>query len=95
MPPSQSSSSPLQIVSLIPDGATWTQQAKLVVDLASSQSGARNFGVSVSIDGATAVVGDAATGEAFVYEKSGGSWELTSVLKPHFFSAYVDQGPPS
>ncbi len=72
------------------DGS-WSEAARLQSDLV---DGGDRFGVSVSIDGDTAVVGahvyESFKGGAFVYERQGdGSWAETQVLQP------ADVGAPA
>lgn len=83
------------------DGSTWNQQAKLVVN-----GGAYNdqFGVRLALSGDTAVIGanfrdtDAGlnSGSAYVYARSGTSWNLQSELNAgngsdqDIFGLYVD-----
>lgn len=66
------------------DGTTWTQQAKLT---AADGSGGDNFGVSVAMDGDTAVIGASSdrdnginSGSAYVFTRSGSSWTQQAKL---------------
>jgi MYXO-CTERM domain-containing protein len=60
-------------------GTTWTQQAELTAGVG------QMFGTSVSVDGATALVGtndDATSGAAYVFVESGATWTQQAVLTP-------------
>lgn len=62
------------------DDPGWTQQAELTA------SGANNFGISVAVDGSTAVVGartngpNSTLGAAYVFVESGGTWSQQAEL---------------
>jgi len=66
------------------DGTSWSQTAKLT---ASDAAQSDQFGVSVSIDGDTAIVGaeldddaGSASGSAYIFEKIAGVWTQTAKL---------------
>jgi len=62
-------------------GGVWSQQAKLT---ASDGVSGDQFGSSVSVDGATAVIGasgaNSAQGEAYVFMQSGSTWTLQAKI---------------
>jgi FG-GAP repeat len=80
------------------DGSTWSLEAKL---LAFDREAFDSYGVSVAIDGDTAVVGARNTdtnanssGTVYVYTRSAGIWSLEAVLRafdPEAFDIYGDE----
>jgi len=68
------------------DGSNWTQVAKLTADDGASLD---RFGYSVSLDGDRALIGarldddnGSASGSAYLFEHTGGSWTQTAKLTP-------------
>lgn len=62
-------------------GATWTEQAKLT---ASDAAAGDNFGISVALDGDTALVGSWFNGDgaAYAFTRSAGTWSEQAKLDP-------------
>lgn len=68
------------------NGATWEQQARLVAPLVAASAG---FGLSVALEGDTAVVGSggedassSARGAAYVFKRNGVTWSWQATLAP-------------
>jgi nucleoside-specific outer membrane channel protein Tsx len=73
------------LAALEEDGPGWSQQAELS---ASGGAAGSNFGISVAVDGSTAVVGartngpNSTQGAAYVFVESGGTWSQQAELTP-------------
>ena len=77
-------------------GGTWTQQAKLT---ASDGASSDQFGISVAVDGDTAVIGaywdddsGIRSGSAYVFTRSGGTWAQQTKLTASDGAAYDEFG---
>ncbi|MEM6671406.1 MAG: hypothetical protein AAF726_01100 [Planctomycetota bacterium] len=67
-------------------GGGWVETARLAVDDGSGDDG---FGVSLDLDGTTAVVGavrNNGRGATYVFDATGGSWTREARLQPHLLS---------
>ena len=74
-------------------GSTWTQQQKIQ---ASDVASPDYFGISVSIDGDTAIVGaygkSTSTGAAYIFTRSGSSWTQQAKIQASDKAAYDNFG---